>query len=1072
MVIVRRIPLNRPPATLQHTHVRQCVRGFNIILRRCLTPSQVLITRCLDNQVVTRSSKVRYSSSSTKTPNLFTPSTPSTRDKPRVDESPQAGSEGHRIPTSALSLSDDGFADWPHLDEQGNLTGNNNGSAEEEIEAYAATELNLDPNGDSRQDDRQSSFLGAQLDNLLSIFMPSHTRRKKADLSYVNPLEWEQNVRKLEHPATLSFRKSTPLRGMVLDYLLHVEPAFRNPAVSLGSPDVEPHLASALRSVFNEKNLELLAELGYDANDVAAWAWVFSSGNVEVAVRRYLALANKSSVSENGRIPKFVLLQILRAANISQMAFKGLIRSILSELQCCKEAQQYPGWLWTSRVCLVVRLLRHARQVAPDCFHDISLIIGHLFSGFYQGQDRPLEPPELRRLTHIFNRFLSLFALSTFRTPFSTYLMQQNAQLALIRLMANFKPQLPLSREGYRALAAVQLLHPKTGHERTWADSKSPAWPPWRRIKSGIEQDLEYPGKDSRVMKLLRRMNQAGYTHGLWDQSAAVLAGWDTDKSPTIQTRALLMRQQKPWTNPAQSMNPLEGQSHDGAELWAARIRATRTKREAWASFCAYEKSTEVSKRRYQPYFAMFEKLLAQTATVSSGLGSKYLPGDVKEVFEDPTNPRDLIYVEKEVPNVDQFYQDMLQAGIFPGGSLLSTLLDRAPNIEAGLSYILDSRWDAVTKDVLRHAEKYPPTIIRDAVDRIPGLCLAAFIWLLCRHGYDTNSTFSIQVSPSSEDLKTRRSDRQTVSPLRYAWQLLAVGRNTDIRAWNAFLKGAGACLRDVNNKSKDRVLSHSDARVMKQEIWRLLWDSLQGDATLNINADLESFQRLAGVMILLVRDANQRRLHVASQRLGLLTKSVFLRAIYGRSTETFLPSSELPVLKYPDGSDLRLMLRVLVSTSDVEGIIALVAWINQRSDTYKPNVARQASGDDGRDQASIRSVLCIIRLFLEGSPAKPDNKDGHIFETPLTVKPETVRQARDFCEPLGWPSDDEIDAFLPREADWMARVARIVDKEVHREQPKGKDDNTNLAGAEGNAEHQTGLVTNDKLKIRKIAAY
>ncbi|KAI1625532.1 hypothetical protein EDD37DRAFT_575473 [Exophiala viscosa] len=1060
MVIIGRISLSRSPAALQHCHLRQCV----------------LTIPYSNNQTVTRSSRVRHSSSSAKTPNLFTPSTPSARDDPQLNRIGKAGSEGRRIPTSSISLYDDDFAGWPQLNEQGNFPDNDDGFAEEETEAYAATELTLDSNGASRRTGNQNSFLGTQLDNLLSIFMPSHARHKKADLSYVNPLEWEQNVRKLEHPATLSFRKSTPLRGMVLDYLHHVEPAFRNSAISLDSPDVEPHLASALRSVFYEKNLELLAELGYEATDVAAWAWVFSSGDVEVAVRRYIALANKSSGTQSGRIPKFVLLQILRAANISQMAFKDLIRSILSDVQCCKEAQQYPGWLWTSRVCLVVRLLRHARQAAPDCFHDISLIIEHLFSDFYLGQDRPLERPELRRLTHIFNRFLSLIALSTFRTPFSTYLMQQNAQLALIRLMANFKPQLPLTREGYRALAAVQLLHPKTGHERTWADAKSPAWPPWRRIKSGIEQDLEYPGRDSRVMKLLRRMNQAGYTHGLWDQSAAVLAGWDTDKSPTIQTRALLMRQQKPWTTPRQSTNSLDGQSHDAAELWAARIRATRTKREAWASFCAYEKSTEVSKRRYQPYFAMFDKLLAQTASASSGLGSKYLPGDVKEVFEDPTNPRDLIYVEKELPSVDQFYQDMLQAGIFPGGSLLSNLLDHAPNIEAGLSYIHDSRWDAVTKDVLRHAEKYPSTIIRDAVDRIPGLCLAAFVWLLCRHGYHTHSTFSIKVNLSSEDQNPQRSNQQTVSPLRYAWQLLAVGRNTDIRAWNAFLKGAGACLRDVNNKSKSQSLSHSDTRVMKQEIWRLLWDSLQSDAKSNIDADLESFRHLAGIMILLVRDVNQRRLHIPSRRLGLLTKSVFMRAIYGHPTDTFLPSSKLPILKYPDGSDLRLMLRVLVSTSDVEGIIALVAWINQHADSYTPQDGQRATGDGGRDQSLFRSLLCIIRLFLEGSPAKPGDKDGNVFETPLTVKPEMVRQARDLCEPLGWPSDEEVDAFLSRETDWMARVARIVDKDIHREQQKdsksGFDDNTNDTGAESNADHQNELVSNDKVKIRKIAAY
>jgi len=46
------------------------------------------------------------------------------------------------------------------------------------------------------------------------------------------------------------------------------------------------------------------------------------------------------------------------------------------------------------------------------------------------------------------------------------------------------------------------------------------------------------------------------------------------------------------------------------------------------------------------------------------------------------------------------------------------------------------------------------------------------------------------------------------------------------------------------------------------------------------------------------------------------------------------------------------------------------------------------------------------------------------------------------------------------------------VDREAHREQQNGRNDSTNDPGAEGNAERQIELVANDKLKIRKIAAY
>jgi hypothetical protein len=910
----------------------------------------------------------------------------------------------------------------------------------EEMEAHAATELDLETNpwkDDNSPDQHQQSFLRQRFDNLMSIFLPAHAHEKKADLSHVNPLDWEQAVRKLEHPSTPAFRTSTPLRQILVDYMTTVEPLLHDDPTAFESSDMEDKVTIALKDTFHEGNLKVLDEIGHDVADVASWSWIFSAQNVDRAIRRYTTFAEDMRRAERGRIPRFVLLQILRAPTMSASALKELMNSILTELRASEDKKQYFSWNWVTRVCLVVRLLRHTRQVAPECFADVSSIIRHLFFEYYAVQNRTLgqEHPELLRLSHIFNRFLSLTALSTVNTPYNTYLAQQNAQLTLVRLMVTFKPQLPLTREGYRALIAVQLLHRKTGPERQWAEAKSPSWPPWRQIQSGIERDLVYPGRESRVMKLLGRMTEAGYKHGTWEKSAAVLAGWDTDKSPTIQTRAILMRSRQPWRAPPRSRTVLDSQSNDDAEVWAARIRATRSKREAWASFLAYEKSTKMSKRWYQPYYAMFDKLLAPTVASGSLLESSYVPGDLKEVFEDSSTARDMIYIEREVPSVDEFYEVMLRAGFYPGGHLLGSLLNHAPSIAAGVAYIHDSRWTEVTKDVLVHAEKYPSPVIRDNLNRLPVRSLSAFVWLLGRYGNDdSRPTFSCQTSSFDVVSGQSRTNTLTVSPLSYAWQLLDAGEVADVRVWNAYLRGAYVCICDAKSRSEGGHPAFGDDRAVKHEIWRRLWKRFHPrNEELDVRPDLEFFRRLAAVVAVQVRDANHRRLHVPVRRFGHLTKATFLRAVYGQNVvRPFFPPPTVPVVAVPGADDLRLLLKILVMLHDVDGVLALVRWMNEHAETFGSDDGTTPSDPDGN---SPRSVLCALRLFLEGGPP-PDSTAGHEgvrFHTPLLVDPDTVEQAQKYCAPLGWPSDDEVRVFLSRKADWLKRVAWAVNRRVPR---------------------------------------
>lgn len=838
-----------------------------------------------------------------------------------------------------------------------------------------------------------------------------------------------------------------------------IEPFFYGKLTPNNIPTIEDDLSVALRSTFPQETLTELENLGYDISDVASWAWIFSSQNVDLAVARYIALADDLRSSSHRIIPRFVPLQLLRAENISAFALRGFISSMLMDLQTSLKARNYFEWNWRARVCLVVRLLRHARRVAPDCLDKIGLIVKHLFSEFYGVHPEALDNLELQRLAHIFNRFLSLIALTTLKAPFNAYLLQQDAQLALVRLMVAFQPQLPLNREGYRALIAVQLMHRKTAAERTWAEAKSQSWPPWRQIRSGIEQDLEYSGKESRATRLLRRMNEAGYTHGVWEKTAAVLGGWDTDRSPTIQTRAILAKQRRPWLlagSAGSSANSTDNRPNNQPELWAARIRATRSKREAWASFCAFEKSRVVSKAHYQPYFAMLDKLLAKTVSSDSVQGSRFVAGDLKETFEDPPNPREVIYVEKHVPSPDEFYEHMLSMGIRPAGGLLSSLLDHAPDAVAGLSYIEGSRWDEVTKDVLRHAGKYPQTIIRDTLNRIPKHSLSAYVSLLCRSGHDDQPKFGDvgYFNPATGECTKKNQD---VLPLTYAWQLLLAANITDTEIWNAFLQGA---LIGINN---NEVASKGDKRLYgknlgcKVTLWPLLYRLLSSDRPyIDIHPDLDTFRLSTAILSLMTRDVH---MHVSAKFFCSLAKTTFVRAVYGRTMgKRFLPPSTTAIMIQPEPKDLQLLVRILVSLHDIQGLLALVTWINghveafgplnrfksqQPSDSeiQSPSPEEEEGGADPSSLPPLRQVLCAVRLFLESPDSSSSQDHDYVFQTPLATDQDILKEAKCRCATLGWPTDEEMRLFLARDSNvgWVERVTRAAEATAFKEARRGR---------------------------------
>jgi hypothetical protein len=174
-----------------------------------------------------------------------------------------------------------------------------------------------------------------------------------------------------------------------------------------------------------------------------------------------------------------------------------------------------------------------------------------------------------------------------------------------------------------------------------------------------------------------------------------------------------------------------------------------------------------------------------------------------------------------------------------------------------------------------------------------------------------------------------------------------------------------------------------------------------------------------------------------------------------------------LPILVLPEPSDLKLMTRILVSIGDIEGTVALVKWMNEHAEAFmskgKHSLSRAGNASEDQELTPIRSVLCAIRLFFEGSPEFSDSGQKSSFETPLTVQPEMIEKARHLCGSLGWPSDEEVGIFLSREWDWLQRVARAVKRASPRQA------NENLANETGGKAEEHKEDANDSESVNTV---
>lgn len=416
--------------------------------------------------------------------------------------------------------------------------------------------------------------------------------------------------------------------------------------------------------------------------------------------------ANAPSPPITPRIPPFLLLFILRLPNLPSTTLRILLPYITATLV----PTPFPSGDTKTPLLLLIRLLRHTRAVYPTALpHVATLITTHL----HPDSKPPVPSP---RLAATYNRLLALFSLPTYDRPFKSLPLLQRSQFLLLRKMAFLK--LPITREGYRALANVQLAHRKTASEIAVARSLASTWPPWPIVRDGHAASISVTIRPlSRAAQVLQQMVEAGYPWQGWETEAAVLTGTDTDSSPTIQTRSFYHGRRS-------------STSEDPCALWAVRVRATRTVEEAWYVFLAAREASELAPEVWEEMFAKLlaaakgrllrdghrERLERIKAAWQEGdevarwkVGKalqkwdlvqklrlvrekQVFPGDGTEVTVAPVSPSDGIYVGLPVPEVEEMFAMMRRVG---GGSgvggrvkvrsrLIAMLVKGAESVEAG----------------------------------------------------------------------------------------------------------------------------------------------------------------------------------------------------------------------------------------------------------------------------------------------------------------------------------------------------------------------------------------------------
>ncbi|GAD95254.1 conserved hypothetical protein [Paecilomyces variotii No. 5] len=865
--------------------------------------------------------------------------------------------------------------------------------------------------------------------------------RWTTDLSWVSPDKPHSATQKRKDRATKT-AKNPPrvsFQTIVAEYITNVDPLIQQMGIPTMDEQIElpSRMNEMLLETFNQKHLAYLDARGYSPVDVMAWAWILKSECSYEAALRLFALEEsyrRQRSASPKRVPPFIPLFLLRQRLLDLKSYRLLLSYSLHLMSGCPlptvqtalrgssiaadaNTQHEPQRLTSQldpTMCMtfVVRLLRHARQVWPSA----QLSVARAFASFLTtiGVDGKSDDAIQRLNTFRANKFntcLWLLSLPSKVNPFASASVQQRAQFELLKAMASHHPVLPVTRRGYQGIVAVQVAHKKTPAERLSADLKAPSWPPWKEEKLGMDTSRGNEGMKSRAIHVMAQMKEAGYSHSRWEEVAAILAGWDTDRSPTIQTRALMPR-------PYVLRGP-QGNNPDHPAIWTARIRATRTVREAWACFLTYHE--QGFRPHKSVYFAMAHKLVFRTRAIENDFEqcSLALPGDGPEVFSEPSSSRDVIYVHTEPPTLDDFLKKMVSDGVRPSGRFFAMLLESAASFTSGMNYIRFS--DLSEKQVEALCTVWPAETDYDnsrVVGKLPDYLFSSFIRFLCKFSsfdplyrakreFRTSDLFPIVMRNSrllrqptslvSYDSTPEEDHIHHPRTLAHAVHLIKAYKPKHPPAWIALLSAL----------SRDRIsirYHNMDQTVQRILAWHEVLEISEQAKRSDVELGTHGFHVLCASFAKAVAagikhpQATEEALEIIQQQgrygdaslslpvcktfeqivySGLdILKRRFDRIVLPGSTSTSIdakgadhgdryesPSVKTPaMLQVPNPAVLHAFVRALGVSEDYDGLLDLLRWMSRSAPILKDTSDELLNGE-----RMMRRTLVAVRVFLEG---------------------------------------------------------------------------------------------------------
>jgi hypothetical protein len=842
--------------------------------------------------------------------------------------------------------------------------------------------------------------------------------RNKVDLSYISP-RWESLSRtrrrtlkvSIRRVRTQSYQQQFPGRISLREVLSRYLAARRV------SKD------RAIEYLSERETTDYLRSKGYDADHVFLWSRILSSTDANQMVSTFVATANDLSSSEILTLPTFLLMFMLRARSLSANSIRLLLDYIwkhyVGKFQGSKSLATTQTIGPQTGMILAVRLIRHARIAWPSVLAEIATIVTELI-GRESEEAINLSHRQIQNFSHIYNRLLSLFALPTSLQPFLSASTQQRAQFCLIRKMTSFTPHLPVTREGFRALIKVQLARKKTEAERKWSQSQALSWPPWKEERLGIETDREVAGKVSRAAEFMAKMTEAGYSMLHWEKAARILAGWDTDGSPTILTRTLI--RPGPITLTADVRQESKESHHDDHETWAARILATRIHKEAWACFTSYESSC-CGIHAAAPYNAMLAKLLhvRKDTGQSDNKIASVVPGDCKESWPEPTSPHDFLYVPSSPPTIDEFFDLMTKRGLRPAKYVLVDLLDQAETLAVGMKYIDACKFQERTGDCLLGRVQLDASLIRAIVKYVPNGAIAAFVRLLGRMKSTQEITFALPTVCDS--LEADSTPMRTAEPFQYAQSFVFALQPCYGPIWYALFHGMR--LRLSLNGMKRQSLS-----ILLNLVYKM-------DA-IGVRLDFDAFQAI-GLTLERILVSNHLVMTHQGQECNItvecvsLCKSLFAAMAYGGSvqsendvakSDSWLALKHSQLVHTPSAAVLHRTIRILGFAEDDASILTLLRWMH----SWAPHLASVAD-ELANSKQMIRLALTAVRYFVETSWRHDEFKEPVVLFSGLRPRQkELLMEAKAIIEQHaddwgGWPTDEQVCLYHDRNRKTAGRL-------------------------------------------------